>query len=436
MSFSNPALLKRQSAFRLPHQNSNFDDVLTPLAGNDDCPGRAIPGGNYTAASPYIDSGNTTGANDTVTWANSIFYCYYSYEASGPDHIYSFTLTGLGAHPKIDVSTTSGSYLPIVYVLDGRGGCPTGTGNSPCTMIELSYATAGIATLDSAQMKGLPLNVPLYLFVDSIRNDALRSGPYTIRMQDVTIAPAPVSNQIDSPEFFVRQHYLDFLSREPDASGLSYWKSRITECGSNALCVHDRRLDVSAAFFIEQEFQETGYFVYRFYKASLGRQPNYAEFLADRSHVVGDSDLEARKTAFANEFVGRAAFLQAYPVTMSNSEFVNKLFDTAGLASHTQEREQQLEAMTSGKTRAQVLRDVIEISEFKQREYNPAFVLTQYFGYLRRDPERSGYDFWLDVLNNRVPGNYRSMVCAFITSAEYQRRFGNDVTHSNAECAP
>src|SRR5205085_12505613 len=54
---SSPALLKRQSAFRLPHQNSNFDDVLTPLAGNDDCPGRAIPGGNYTAASPYIDSG-------------------------------------------------------------------------------------------------------------------------------------------------------------------------------------------------------------------------------------------------------------------------------------------------------------------------------------------------------------------------------------------
>jgi hypothetical protein len=50
----------------------------------------------------------------------------------------------------------------------------------------------------------------------------------------------------------------------------------------------------------------------------------------------------------------------------------------------------------------------------------------------RRD--RDGYNFWLNVMNNGEPGNYRGMVCAFITSAEYQRRFSVVVSHSNGEC--
>ena len=66
LSSSSPALLKRQSEFRLPHQKGSFD-MLATLVGNDDCPGRLIPGGNYTAAAPYIESSDTTGANDTIS---------------------------------------------------------------------------------------------------------------------------------------------------------------------------------------------------------------------------------------------------------------------------------------------------------------------------------------------------------------------------------
>ncbi len=91
--------------------------------------------------------------------------------------------------------------------------------------------------------------------------------------------------------------------------------------------------------------------------------------------------------------------------------------------------------LNGSKTRAQVLLDVIEIQEFKDREYNPAFVLMQYFGYLRRDPDQGGYLFWLDVLNNHEPNNFRGMVCAFLTSAEYQLRFGSSVTRSNQDCS-
>ena len=92
----------------------------------------------------------------------------------------------------------------------------------------------------------------------------------------------------------------------------------------------------------------------------------------------------------------------------------------------------------NAKTRAQVLLDVIEVSEFKTREYNRAFVLMQYFGYLQRNPEQAGYDFWLDVLNNKLPNDvsgYRGMVCGFITSAEYQLRFGTAITRTNQDCS-
>jgi len=87
--------------------------------------------------------------------------------------------------------------------------------------------------------------------------------------------------------------------------------------------------------------------------------------------------------------------------------------------------------------RAAILRQVAENPEFIRAEYNCAFVLMQYFGYLRRDADQAGYDFWLKLMNGRQsgdPGAYRSMVCAFITSAEYQLRFGIAATHTNTEC--
>jgi len=67
-------------------------------------------------------------------------------------------------------------------------------------------------------------------------------------------------------------------------------------------------------------------------------------------------------------------------------------------------------------------------------QYNKAFVLVEYFGYLQRNPDTGGYDFWLNVISNREVGNYRWMVCAFITSTEYQQRFSSVITHSNGEC--
>ncbi|HMF57464.1 MAG TPA: hypothetical protein VK619_14065 [Pyrinomonadaceae bacterium] len=244
-------------------------------------------------------------------------------------------------------------------------------------------------------------------------------------------------NPINDAQFFVAQHYRDFLGREPDAGGLSYWTSQITQCGATWNCINSRRVGVSAAYFIELEFQDTGSFVYRMYRASLGRKPSFAEFNSDRSKVVAGSNLEANKQSFADEWVTRAEFKQAYPSTMTPNDFVNKLMDTANLKPYATERQHLIQEMSSGATRSQIVREVIEFTEFKQKEYNPSFVLMQYFGYLRRDADTGGYQFWLNILNSRLPqdaSGYRAMVCAFLTSREYQERFGQQLARTNVDC--
>ena len=256
-------------------------------------------------------------------------------------------------------------------------------------------------------------------------------------------ANEPGTNPIDNADFFVRQHYSDFLNRTPDSGGLAFWTNHITECFNDPACVDDRRIGTSAAFFIENEFQQTGFFIYRFYQGALARRPTFAEFTADRGQVIGGANLEAGKQAFATSFVQRQVFLDKYPLTMDGPTFVDAVIVTAGQASGLMDlstRRAALLAQYNAGTnqtdsRVRVMRTLIDDSAFAAALYNPAFVLMQYFGYLRRPPDQAGYNFWLDHLNNRNPNNYRAMVCAFITSHEYQRRFSSIITRSDQDCA-
>lgn len=278
----------------------------------------------------------------------------------------------------------------------------------------------------------------------TLKAKAFKNGWTSSSVSSATYTVLALPNPIDNATTFVRQQYLDFLGREPDQGGWNYWGAQISDCGTDALCVHQRRIGVSGAFFVELEFQRTGYVVYRMHRAAFGSAANaptlanltFTQFMTDRPLVIDGPGLPQSTIDFANGFVQRSAFLVAYPLSQTNSQFVNKVFDTAGLTPFTTERQQQIEAMNNnGKTRAQVLLDVIEIAEFKTREYNRSFVLMQYFGYLRRDPDFGGYNFWLNILDNREPNNYRGMICSFLTSAEYQQRFGTTVSRTNADCA-
>jgi hypothetical protein len=248
------------------------------------------------------------------------------------------------------------------------------------------------------------------------------------------------ANPLDTAEYFVRQQYVDTLGREPDEGGFNYWSDQITQCGSDGGCVSTQRRGVAAAFFIEQEFQETGSFIYEMYVGALGRKPAFAEYSADRQQVVGGTTLKEEKTTFAQSFVQRAEFVLKYQANTSPDSFVDALIQnvqTSGV-DLSSARVSLINAYNGAgntvESRASVVRAIADNTTLKQAQYNPAFVLTEYFAYLYRDPDQGGFDFWLNVLNNSEPGNYRGMVCSFITSSEYQLRFGSVLTRSNADC--
>jgi hypothetical protein len=249
------------------------------------------------------------------------------------------------------------------------------------------------------------------------------------------------ANAIDSNEYFVRQQYLDFLGREPDQHGFEYWSGQLNQCNADTDCLRQRRIDVSAAFFKSVEFEQTGLYIYRLYEGTLDRQPSYAEFTADRRRVVGGAGLDADKVAFASEFVARPEFVQKYEANLPTQSFVAALLltlrNTTGV-DLSSEKANLIALYNSGGTlserRGRVVAEIAENPAFTDAVYNQAFVQMEYFGYLRREIDGGGYAFWLNVLNERDAGNYRGMVCSFITSTEYQRRFGTVVTRSNAEC--
>lgn len=181
-----PDFLKSQSQYRLPHQKGSFD-ILSLLGGNDNCPGRTIPAGTYTAAAPYTDTGDTRGANNTI----SEFYCYYCYGiVPGPDQVYTFRVDAIGPNPQIQVTATSAGYDPAIYLLYDYGGCPAGTNNFGYYALYWLYSPApgGTETIQF-QPDTYFLGVPLHLFVDSAVTGANASGGYTIQIQDVTISP-------------------------------------------------------------------------------------------------------------------------------------------------------------------------------------------------------------------------------------------------------
>ncbi|MCA1591401.1 MAG: DUF4214 domain-containing protein [Acidobacteria bacterium] len=260
---------------------------------------------------------------------------------------------------------------------------------------------------------------------------------------DVFARAAHPDYPIDDPQFFVAQHYRDFLNREPDPAGLAFWTNEMTSCGSDAQCQEVKRINVSAAFFLSIEFQQTGYFVYRTYQAAFntGERLRRGDFLPDTQGIgggvlVGQSGWELRllihKQRFADEFVKRPAFTAAYPATQTPAQFVDALNANTGGSLSQSERDALVSDLAAGrKTRAEVLRAVAEDADFVRREFNRAFVLMEYFGYLRRNPDDapdtdfSGYNFWLSKLD-QFNGNFvqAEMVKAFLASTEYRNRFG------------
>ncbi|MET0648322.1 MAG: M12 family metallo-peptidase [Pyrinomonadaceae bacterium] len=453
------------------------------LAENDDI----VLGVNTDSRIP--DSTNPT-PNDYILLPQTGIYTIAATTFSNND-TGTYTLRLLDKAFASSVSLSSAAYS----VNEGTGGGGLGVDGSGFRVVTVTRAgdPAGTATVDYATSDGSASKQKDYTqalgtlvfapnetsktFTVFVEDDAFAEGAETVTLtlsnavgttlggtstaaltinsNDGVSGPSPVRAQSFNPAFFVRQQYLDFLSREPDTSGFNFWQGDINQCGADEPCKEVKRINVSAAFFQSIEFRDTGYLVYRTYKAAYGdtTSPNVAgtvpvirlnEFLPDAQRigqnvVVGEGPWEqtllANKNAYALEFVLRQRFLTAFPLTMTAEEFVNKLVQNAGITLTADERNALIAQLTSNANvaaaRAAVLRAVAENQQLQDNEFRRAFVLMQYYGYLRRNPDDPqdtdfrGWRFWLDKLNE-FNGNFvqAEMVKAFITSDEYIDRFG------------
>ena len=166
--------------------------------------------------------------------------------------------------------------------------------------------------------------------------------------------------------------------------------------------------------------------------------------------IVGNTGWEAllaaNRQAYLEEFVSRPEFVSAFPQGSAASIYVDTLFVNEGATPTAAERQTAINAYGAGNTlgRAAALKSVVESASVFDAQYNSAFVLMQYFGYLRRDADDppdnnfAGYDFWLNKMNQfTVPGEdvrnddvalnrvkRADMVKSFIVSGEYRGRFG------------
>ena len=282
-------------------------------------------------------------------------------------------------------------------------------------------------------------NLPADLYYGNTKVKPLRLRPGT---------NIPIT--INDSDFFVSTQYTDFLSRFPDPSGFNFWIGGIENCTPKPGCTELSRIHASAAFFLSIEFKETGFVVYKMYKAAFNdlpgkpvpvrRQPFMADTRTIGNGVIVNQQgwqqvLENNKNSFALAFVQRPEFQAAYPAGMTADEFVNQLDNNAGKVLSDSEKANLVSILAGDAAnptkRASVVRSIAENSDlFSQQQKNKAFVLMQYFGYLRRNPDEGqdtnfdGYNFWLNKLN-QFNGDFiqAEMVRSFLVSGEYQNRF-------------
>ena len=322
------------------------------------------------------------------------------------------------------ITTTSGASLPGVtmYLSGARSARTITDGNGNYRFVNVDTDNFYNVTPSIVNYQFSPVSRSFSLLANM--TDAVFTG---------TRDAVSSGNVIDTPEYFVRQHYLDFLGREPDDAGLNFWSDQILGCGNDFNCMERKTINVSAAYFLSIEFQETGGLVDGLYRASYGRAPLFSEFMPDSATVAHDlivgntgweQQLATNKREFLDAWVQRAAFRAAYD-NLSDDSYVDTLISHTDVSFTDGERAALVSGLTAGTlSRAGVLQRVAQNERFARAKFNEAFVRMQYFGYLRRDPDDSGFHFWLNKLNE-FDGNFEQaeMVKAFLVSGEYRQRF-------------
>ncbi len=448
-----PANINAQTA-----PNATSTAVTYAATGTDNCPGAVLSynpasGSTFNLGTTTVTATNTDASGNTAT-------CQFTVTVRQPQ---TFQLAASALNvpesppaANLVVTRTGGSVGAATVDYATSDGTATQKGDYTIKLGTLKFADG-----ETSKIISVPIVNDVYVEGDETFNVTLSNPtgngislgsqtttPVTIMDDDFT---APTTNPIDNAQFFVRQHYLDFLNRQPDAAGLSFWSNIIIACGADAACISTKRVQVSGAFFLSIESQDTGGYAIRLQRSAFARKSalpatrlTYLELIRAQSTIgegviIGqagaDALLETNKQAYALGVVNSSAFTTAYASFTTAATFVDALFTSAGVTPTTAERNAAIAAYNAQGTvplaRTAALRSVTDSNSVRTAEASPAFVLMEYFGYLRRNPtdapdnNDAGYQFWLAKLN-AAGGDFQKsdMVKAFITSPEYRARFG------------
>jgi hypothetical protein len=144
-----------------------------------------------------------------------------------------------------------------------------------------------------------------------------------------------------------------------------------------------------------------------------------------------DTELAASKDAFVNDFITRPEFTGFHNQFQTGDDYVNALIRDSGV---TPASKQSLIDNYATLGRANTTNAFVLTTELQEQFFDRGFISMLYFGYLRRNPENGGFEFWMQRLID-TNHDYRSLVEAFLRSDEYQDRFAAARACGNIEFA-
>ena len=218
------------------------------------------------------------------------------------------------------------------------------------------------------------------------------------------------NNVFASARLFAMQQYRDFLNREGDSGGITFWTNQINSGAST-------RAQGVESFFNSGEFQNAVAPVTRLYFAYFLRIPDYAGLMFWINYSKTHS-LDEVSNAFAasSEFASRyGALTNSQYVTLVYQNVLGRNPDSAGLAYWTNQLD------TAARTRGQVMLGFSESPEYQSTSFSKIYVTMMYVGMLRRAPDQAGFDYWVGYLNGGSSG--LALITGFLSAAEYHNRF-------------
>jgi hypothetical protein len=436
--------------------------------------GTATAGSDYTAlpTSSFVDisPGQTTAKvevgikGDTTDEPNETFFLdiVSASNATVSDNQGVGTILNDDANivqfgqPSYTVSEDAG-FINITVTRSGDKSAPASVKYTTSDFTDANFRcdpnTAGQATIYASRKCDYHIAVGTIRFAAgedtkqfsvSIVDDVYVEGPETFSLVFTTYngvfqGPSPsvtvtindndtfgTSNPIDNTRFFVRQLYVDLLSREPDPAGWDGWTTRIDKCGQpgQAPPPCDRVTVAGDGFLRSGEFFDRQFFVLRLYRTAFGRILRYNEVgdLAFVSGFLTAEQLELNKQDLVNELVTRTEFTQSYnPLT--NYEYVSNLLRVANVTVPNDVQDGWVNALgTNTKTRAQVFREISERPEVSAKYLHEAQVVSAYYGFFTRNPDGAYLNYLQRLDSGEI--NLGDLANAFVNAAEYRQRFG------------